>query len=139
MGHWQERLEEGNAKSYAYAPGDAPTYSTLADAQYVAQGYRSGEFNERLGFPGSPGSDVSSSGSEFSMPTTPPPLHVDTGARTVRWNQDLHLPSPVHRERRKGWFNARGDQLWTNSGAYKPPNPGEEYPEDLRETLLVML
>jgi hypothetical protein len=24
------------------------------------------------------------------------------------------------------------DQLWTNGGAYKPPNPGEEYPPDLR-------
>lgn len=23
------------------------------------------------------------------------------------------------------------DQLWTNGGSYKPPNPGEEYPRDL--------
>lgn len=138
-GRWQEDLEEGNAKAYAYAPA-GHAYNTLADAQYAAaQGYRlrsgSVDFDDRVGFPGSPGSDVSSSGSDFSTPATPPPLHVDTGARTVRWNKDLHLPSPVHvhRERRKGFFNARGDQLWTNAGAYKPPNPGEEYPEDLRE------
>lgn len=109
-------MEEGTAKPYPYA-GVARGYSTLPDAQYAAQQYRAEpprydtttpEFDERLvGFPGSPGS-ASSSGSDFDMPSTPPPLHIDTNSRSVRWNANLHLPSPVHREKRKGWFNVRG-------------------------------
>ncbi|KAG6861058.1 hypothetical protein C0995_004400 [Termitomyces sp. Mi166 len=52
--------------------------------------------------------------------------------RTVRWNENLICPSPIFaHQRRKGWFNRRGDQLWTNDGAYKPSAPGQEYPPDL--------
>ncbi|KAF5380082.1 hypothetical protein D9615_006208 [Tricholomella constricta] len=52
--------------------------------------------------------------------------------RTVRWNETLVCPSPIFaHQRRKGWFNRRGDQLWTNEGAYKPPLPGQEYPPEL--------
>ncbi|EIW74416.1 hypothetical protein CONPUDRAFT_78067 [Coniophora puteana RWD-64-598 SS2] len=50
-------------------------------------------------------------------------------ARSVRWSENLICPSPI--PKRKGWFNRRGDQLWTNSGAYKAPPPGEDYPLDL--------
>ncbi|KAF9226219.1 hypothetical protein BS17DRAFT_807064 [Gyrodon lividus] len=57
--------------------------------------------------------------------TVPPP-------RSVRWCDDLVCPSPIlPSQRRKGWFNKRGDQLWRNDGSYKPPAPGEDYPEDL--------
>ncbi|KAG6853413.1 hypothetical protein C0991_004581 [Blastosporella zonata] len=52
--------------------------------------------------------------------------------RTVRWNENLVCPSPVlAHQRRKGWFNRRGDQLWTNDGAYKPLPQGHQYPPDL--------
>lgn len=52
--------------------------------------------------------------------------------KTVRWHEDLICPSPVPpAQRRKGWFNRRGDQLWTNDGRYKSPEPGQEYPPDL--------
>jgi len=53
-------------------------------------------------------------------------------ARSVRWNENLICPSPIlASQRRQGWFNRRGDQLWTNGGAYKPPAEGHEYPLDL--------
>ncbi|KAM5541838.1 hypothetical protein V8D89_004567 [Ganoderma adspersum] len=52
--------------------------------------------------------------------------------RNVRWNDTLVCPSPILPEnRRKGWFNRRGDQLWTNDGQYKVPAPGQEFPLDL--------
>ncbi|KAH9477355.1 hypothetical protein JR316_0009561 [Psilocybe cubensis] len=52
--------------------------------------------------------------------------------RSVRWNENLICPSPLFaNQRRKGWFNRRGDQLWTNDGAYKAAAPGQEYPPDL--------
>ncbi|KAA1478697.1 hypothetical protein DENSPDRAFT_788334 [Dentipellis sp. KUC8613] len=51
----------------------------------------------------------------------------------VRWNENLICPSPIpQHERRKGWFNRRGDQLWTNEGAFRAPTPGQEYPLDLQ-------
>ncbi|EIM81884.1 uncharacterized protein STEHIDRAFT_149645 [Stereum hirsutum FP-91666 SS1] len=60
------------------------------------------------------------------------PRLMSISTRNVRWDHNLVCPSPVPlEERRKGWFNRRGDQLWTNSGSYKPPMPGEEYPRDL--------
>ncbi|EGO29248.1 hypothetical protein SERLADRAFT_456766 [Serpula lacrymans var. lacrymans S7.9] len=64
----------------------------------------------------------------------PKPVRSNTAppTRSVRWNDNLICPSPIHAcQRRKGWFNRRGDQLWTNDGAYKPPAPGQEYPIDL--------
>ncbi|TFK70702.1 hypothetical protein BDN72DRAFT_736514, partial [Pluteus cervinus] len=52
--------------------------------------------------------------------------------RNVRWNDNLICPSPVFsNQRRKGWWNRRGDQLWTNDGAYRPAPPDEEFPPDL--------
>ncbi|VDB87819.1 unnamed protein product [Peniophora sp. CBMAI 1063] len=52
--------------------------------------------------------------------------------RGVRWDERLICPSPVPlRTRRIGWYNKRGDQLWTNTGEYRSPPPGEEYPRDL--------
>ncbi|KAJ3714365.1 hypothetical protein C8R42DRAFT_559808, partial [Lentinula raphanica] len=53
-------------------------------------------------------------------------------SRCVRWNEELICPSPIWpSQRRKGWFNRRGDQLWTNGGAFRSPPPGGEYPPDL--------
>ncbi|KAI0253437.1 hypothetical protein BJV78DRAFT_1194373 [Lactifluus subvellereus] len=51
----------------------------------------------------------------------------------VRFNdENLICPSPIPmHERRKGFHNRRGDQLWTNKGDYKPAPPGQEYPLDL--------
>lgn len=51
----------------------------------------------------------------------------------VRFNdENLICPSPIPmHERRKGWHNRRGDQLWTNKGDYRPVTPGQEYPPDL--------
>ncbi|KAF9261336.1 hypothetical protein L218DRAFT_503147 [Marasmius fiardii PR-910] len=63
-------------------------------------------------------------------PTSQVPISVAT--RSVRWNKNLICPSPVLPcNRRKGWFNRRGDQLWTNSGSYKAAPAGQEYPPDL--------
>ncbi|KAH8116053.1 hypothetical protein DFH11DRAFT_1256791 [Phellopilus nigrolimitatus] len=54
--------------------------------------------------------------------------------RTVRFSERLICPSPVPLDRRrKGWFNKKGDQLWTNDGVFVPPDPGTEYPVDLNE------
>ncbi|KAF8970330.1 hypothetical protein BDZ97DRAFT_1652631 [Flammula alnicola] len=68
-----------------------------------------------------------------------PPLRLSLSGRSsapllrsVRWNENLICPSPIPpSQRRKGWFNRRGDQLWTNDGAYKAAPPGQEYPPDL--------
>ncbi|KAF9788549.1 hypothetical protein BJ322DRAFT_1001268 [Thelephora terrestris] len=63
-----------------------------------------------------------------------PPLKVEVPAptrRSVRWKDGLVLDSPI--PRRKGWFNRKGDQLWTNDGLYKPAEPGQDYPEDLAD------
>lgn len=51
----------------------------------------------------------------------------------VRFNdENLICPSPIPmHERRRGWHNRRGDQLWTNKGDYKPAPPGQGYPPDL--------
>ncbi|KAK2459936.1 hypothetical protein APHAL10511_008065 [Amanita phalloides] len=52
--------------------------------------------------------------------------------RTVRWDENLICPSPIPSSRRRdGWFNRRGDQLWTNDGLYMPAPAGQEYPPDL--------
>ncbi|KZV73854.1 hypothetical protein PENSPDRAFT_732582 [Peniophora sp. CONT] len=52
--------------------------------------------------------------------------------RGVRWDERLICPSPVPLpSRRLGWYNKRGDQLWTNTGDYRSPPPGQEYPPDL--------
>ncbi|KAF8886804.1 hypothetical protein BD779DRAFT_607898 [Infundibulicybe gibba] len=60
------------------------------------------------------------------------PTHRHPMARTVRWHDNLICPSPIFpSQRRKGWFNRRGDQLWTNDGAYRPSPLGHEYPIDL--------
>ncbi|KAF8880471.1 hypothetical protein CPB84DRAFT_1650501, partial [Gymnopilus junonius] len=54
--------------------------------------------------------------------------------RSVRWNENLICPSPIFaNQRRKGWFNRRGDQLWTNDGQYKAVPAGQEYPADLSD------
>lgn len=54
--------------------------------------------------------------------------------RSVRWNENLVCPSPIWpSQRRKGWFNRRGDQLWTNEGAYKPAPSSEDFPPDLAD------
>ncbi|KAG1814996.1 uncharacterized protein BJ212DRAFT_1481535 [Suillus subaureus] len=53
-------------------------------------------------------------------------------ARSVRWCDDLICPSPIFpNQRRKGWFNRRGDQLWRNDGYYRTPAPEDAYPPDL--------
>ncbi|CCL98047.1 uncharacterized protein FIBRA_00041 [Fibroporia radiculosa] len=67
-----------------------------------------------------------------SNSTTSPEMLMVSTRRCVRWTEDLMCPCPVPRsERRRGWFNRRGDQLWTNDGKYKQPEPGTEYPGDL--------
>ncbi|KAF9460287.1 hypothetical protein BDZ94DRAFT_1266489 [Collybia nuda] len=53
-------------------------------------------------------------------------------SRNVRWNENLVCPSPIFAsQRRKGWYNRRGDQLWTNEGSYKPLPQDQQYPPDL--------
>ena len=101
---------------YASAGG----YSTLRSARVTAQQYGARTLahfdrstpdliDERtVGFAPTPGSAASSVGSDYSMPPTPPPLAIDTGARSVRWNENLTLPSPIRPDRRKGWYNCRG-------------------------------
>ncbi|KAF7797365.1 hypothetical protein EIP86_008560 [Pleurotus ostreatoroseus] len=61
-----------------------------------------------------------------------PTLASTHAKRSVRWTEELVCPSPIPAgQRRKGWYNRRGDQLWTNDGRYKSPEPGQEYPPDL--------
>ncbi|KAI0747177.1 hypothetical protein C8Q80DRAFT_825730 [Daedaleopsis nitida] len=93
----------------------------------------------------SPNGIPSSAGAPHAQVQTPSPHSSPTTAvfagalvvasvakRNVRWTENLVCPSPVPLEnRRKGWFNRRGDQLWTNDGQYKLPEPGQEYPPDL--------
>ncbi|KAJ3791772.1 hypothetical protein GGU11DRAFT_661913, partial [Lentinula aff. detonsa] len=73
---------------------------------------------------------------DVPMPTRPdstdPRLAVETlHSHYVRWNEELICPSPIWpSQRRKGWFNRRGDQLWTNGGAFRSPTGGG-YPPDL--------
>ncbi|KAF8633071.1 hypothetical protein AX15_001522 [Amanita polypyramis BW_CC] len=81
--------------------------------------------------------------SDGDVPQAPPFLPVDASGRPlpqsalyarrcVRWNDNLICPSPVlPSQRREGWFNRRGDQLWTNDGIYMPVPAGQEYPPDL--------
>ncbi|KAH9943546.1 hypothetical protein B0H21DRAFT_748879 [Amylocystis lapponica] len=67
------------------------------------------------------------SAAPFSAPVMEGSNLAVSTRRCVRWSEDLICPSPILRsERRKGWFNRRGDQLWTNDGRYKSP---EDYPE----------
>lgn len=65
-------------------------------------------------------------------PRRPMRSQTAPASRSVRWCEDLICPSPIlPSQRRKGWFNRRGDQLWRNDGSYKPPLPGDAYPADL--------
>ncbi|KAJ7737763.1 hypothetical protein B0H16DRAFT_1762316 [Mycena metata] len=79
-----------------------------------------------------------SDGFQSVVPPRPPMPPVQAQAapapRNVRWNENLVCPSPIFAsQRRKGWFNRRGDQLWTNDGAYKPAPADHEFPPDLRD------
>lgn len=79
------------------------------------------------------------------MPNPPPPVSARRLSESaprgqgllvstrVRFDdENLICPSPIPRdERRQGFYNRRGDQLWTNKGDYKPAPPGQEYPPDL--------
>jgi len=51
----------------------------------------------------------------------------------VRFNDDPVVPPPIRVERRKGWWNKRGDQLWDNDGTYMPAHDDETYPSDLQD------
>ncbi|TFK49249.1 hypothetical protein OE88DRAFT_1632987 [Heliocybe sulcata] len=52
--------------------------------------------------------------------------------RSVRWDENLICPSPIlPSQRRQGWYNRRGDQLWTNDGKFRSPPVEEQYPADL--------
>ncbi|KAF6743659.1 hypothetical protein DFP72DRAFT_813908 [Ephemerocybe angulata] len=54
------------------------------------------------------------------------------GGRNVRWNDNLICPSPVlPSAKRQGWYNRRGDQLWTNDGMFRPAPADQQYPPDL--------
>ncbi|KAH7882292.1 hypothetical protein F5I97DRAFT_1931484 [Phlebopus sp. FC_14] len=69
---------------------------------------------------------------EKILPPRPARSNTEPPPRSVRWCENLEAPSPIlPSQRRKGWFNRRGDQLWRNDGSYKPPPPGEGYPIDL--------
>ncbi|KAH9930483.1 uncharacterized protein BXZ73DRAFT_90298 [Epithele typhae] len=87
--------------------------------------------------PAPPSTSVSSSSTLQGTPPPPGPLAgglvvATVNKRSVRWTEDLVCPSPIPSDRRrKGWFNKRGDQLWTNDGQYKVPEPGTEYPLEL--------
>ncbi|KAH7912756.1 hypothetical protein BJ138DRAFT_737627 [Hygrophoropsis aurantiaca] len=66
------------------------------------------------------------------MPPRPVRSNTEPPPRSVRWDENLICPSPILPcDRRKGFFNRRGDQLWTNEGAYRPAPHGQEYPPDL--------
>ncbi|KAJ7689935.1 hypothetical protein B0H17DRAFT_877193, partial [Mycena rosella] len=70
----------------------------------------------------------------FQSVVPPRPTTPAAAPRNVRWNENLVCPSPIFAsQRRKGWFNRRGDQLWTNDGAYRPVPVGQEFPPDLRD------
>ncbi|KAI0646664.1 hypothetical protein C8Q79DRAFT_1010253 [Trametes meyenii] len=91
-----------------------------------------------VGGPSTPtASSPSRKNSQAGAPQGSPPQAgngpvVPSAKRSVRWNENLVCPSPVPPEnRRKGWFNRRGDQLWTNDGQYRLPEQGQEYPPDL--------
>jgi hypothetical protein len=56
-----------------------------------------------------------------------------TTPSSIGSDDNLVASSYIPPKRRKGWFNRRGDQLWTNDGRYRPPQKSEEYPEDLAE------
>ena len=59
-----------------------------------------------------------------------PPSPMNSNTRTVRFKDNPVSPSPP--ERRKGWWNRRGDQLWDNDGSYVPAPEHHQYPSDLR-------
>ncbi|KAI0674663.1 hypothetical protein C8Q78DRAFT_1076269 [Trametes maxima] len=91
-----------------------------------------------VGGPSTPTAPPSRKNSQAGAPQGSPPQAVGNGIvvpsakRSVRWNENLVCPSPVPPEnRRKGWFNRRGDQLWTNDGQYRLPEQGQEFPPDL--------
>lgn len=73
------------------------------------------------------------------LPVPPPRRRHSDGDQTptdasrgVKWREGLVMPSPILTcNRRKGWYNRKGDQLWTNEGAYRPAMPQEEFPPDL--------
>lgn len=68
---------------------------------------------------------------DFPIPAKQPSsLSSSSNSRTVRFREDPVLPSPP--ERRRGWWNRRGDQLWDNDGAYAAAPERDKYPSDLR-------
>lgn len=76
------------------------------------------------------------SGASSRAPPQPGPMRTRANSisRTVRWNDNLVCPSPsAVPPKRDGWFNRRGDQLWTNDGLYMPCPAGQEYPPDLED------
>ncbi|KAK0467757.1 uncharacterized protein EV420DRAFT_1255439, partial [Desarmillaria tabescens] len=55
--------------------------------------------------------------------------------QSMCWNQNLICPSLIlPKQWQKGCFHSdfcSRDQLWTNTGMYKTPKPGDEFPLDL--------
>ena len=76
----------------------------------------------------SPTGSVSSSGSFSNRSAS-----SSSSGRSVRWNDErLVCDTPLqHAPPPRGFWNRRGDRLWSNNGVYKAARPGCEYPPHL--------
>ncbi|KAI0634705.1 hypothetical protein C8Q77DRAFT_1156110 [Trametes polyzona] len=112
------------ARTASMRPHEAPVRSQTAPAAVPAPSPPSSSSPQRRNSQPAPG--------QGGLTQTDGVVVVSAAKRTVRWTENLVCPSPVpFEQRRKGWFNRRGDQLWTNDGQFKSPDPGQEYPPDL--------
>ncbi|GJJ10697.1 hypothetical protein Clacol_004924 [Clathrus columnatus] len=92
------------------------------DHRYYDAQQRSPAFSEHP--PSLPSSPRIRRQSDFSAVSLTPKT------RSVRFHDNPVLPHTS--ERRKGWFNRRGDELWDNEGSYVPAPEGDQYPADLQ-------
>ncbi|PPQ74970.1 hypothetical protein CVT26_011686 [Gymnopilus dilepis] len=134
-----ERPYHPTTSHYPAMPYDKrPNQTSSSAAKYVDPS--SGRETPRTGTPTyPPGSEPTQR--RYSDGDQKPPVKNQISGKTstpalrcVRWNENLICPSPVFsHQRRKGWFNRKGDQLWTNDGQYKSAPAGQEYPPDLAD------
>jgi len=128
---YTEFPSEGVDQYVEYIPS---YYPHPKGGQYVHP-YESGGYVERSAEPVAPmpfRTRTVSRRSRSMSTSVRPSLKVEVPSRRcVRWKDGLVCDSPI--PRRKGWFNRKGDQLWTNDGLYKPAESGQEYPEDLAD------
>jgi hypothetical protein len=89
----------------------------------------SSPFNRPHNTPSPTGSVSSTSSGSFSSRSA----SSTSSGRSVRWNDErLVCDTPLaHTPPPRGFWNRRGDRLWSNSGLYKAARPGCEYPPEL--------